>query len=70
MKRNQNERVLEYLKVHGSITPLEALNELGVMRLGARIWELRNEGHAITRVLETGMNRNGETVRYARYALG
>lgn len=39
----QTERIYEYLKEYGSITALEALRDLGIMRLGARIFELRAE---------------------------
>ena len=42
----QNQAVLERLH-RGPLTPLVALNELGVMRLGARIFDLRREGHLI-----------------------
>ena len=40
----QTERVLDYIKRFGSITQLEALADLGIMRLGARVWDLRQEG--------------------------
>ena len=33
----QNERILEYMRTEGSITQLDALKELGVMRLASRI---------------------------------
>ena len=33
----QNEMVLEYLNDVGHITPLDAMREFGIMRLGARI---------------------------------
>ena len=62
-------RVLDYLKTHGSITPLEALNELGCYRLGARIWDLRHDGHTIDTEIERGVDRHGEPMRYARYTL-
>jgi hypothetical protein len=62
-------RVLDYLEAHGSITPLEALNELGCYRLGARIWDLRNDGHTIDTTIEHGTDRHGEPMRYARYTL-
>ena len=62
-------RVLDYLKAHGSITPLEALNELGCYRLGARIWDLRHDGHTIITEMEHGVDRHGEPMRYARYTL-
>lgn len=37
----QTERIIKRLKEHGSITPLEAIKEYGITRLGARIWDLR-----------------------------
>ena len=47
MKLSQNKMLLMYLKEYGGITQLEALKELGVMRLAARIADLRNDGHLI-----------------------
>lgn len=44
----QTDQVLEYLQKNGSIDPLRAFNELGILRLGARIWDLRNAGIAVT----------------------
>lgn len=43
-KASQNELVLQHLKAFGSIMPLEAQMKYGIMRLGARIWELKSEG--------------------------
>jgi len=63
----QKDRIMKYLKDFGSITPLEALRDLGIMRLGARIWELIREGWEIIRDMESGENRYGQTTRYARY---
>lgn len=40
----QTEQVLEYLKQHGSIDPLRAFNDLGILRLGARIYDLKAAG--------------------------
>lgn len=36
----QTERVIKHLKEYGSITPLEAIKEYGITRLGARIWDM------------------------------
>ena len=63
----QSERVLRHLKDYGSITPVEALAEYGIMRLGARIWDLKKQGHVIVTERETGVNRYGERTAYARY---
>lgn len=65
----QCERLLKHFEDHETITPIEAMNDFGIMRLGARIWDLKHEGHDIRRKMVTGKNRNGETVRYAEYRL-
>ena len=65
----QNEAVLSYMRRHGSITPLDAINDLGILRLGARIWDLRHDGHRIISELVHTANRHGEPVKYARYTL-
>lgn len=65
----QCDNILGYLREHGSITPLEALSQFGCMRLGARIWDLKQRGFPIMRVTETALNRFGQEVRYARYHL-
>lgn len=65
----QCDRVLKYMQDFGTITPLQALGDLGVMRLGARIWDLRRDGHRITRRMVSGKNRYGEIVSFAEYKL-
>lgn len=65
----QNERVLRHLKTYGSITPLEALSEYGIMRLASRISDLKKEGHIITKSLKKHTNRFGEHTHYASYKL-
>ena len=44
---SQNASILAALK-RGPLTPLYALQQLGVMRLAARVYELRQCGHNIT----------------------
>lgn len=65
----QNERVLKYMRDFGSITQLEAMQDLGCMRLGARVYDLKREGYAIKKEMETSKNRYGEDTSYARYRL-
>ena len=43
-------KILKHLKRYGSITPMQALR-LGSYRLGARIMELRQEGHEIKTII-------------------
>lgn len=68
-KASQAQRVICYLDRRGSITQLEALHELGVMRLSARISELKKEGYPIIGETEQVKNRFGEPCRIMRYRL-
>jgi hypothetical protein len=63
----QKERISQYLDDFGSITPLEAMKDLGIMRLSARIMEMVRAGDPIITEWETSKNRYGQSTRYARY---
>lgn len=65
----QTQKILRYLNECGSITPLEALKEFGCMRLGARIYDLKQAGYDIESRIESHKNSYGERVSYARYTL-
>lgn len=68
-RKTQGQRIHQYLKDKGSITPVDALREFGCMRLAPRISELREDGLNIETVYEVSKNRYGDRVRYARYYL-
>lgn len=68
-KATQSERVLEYIREFGSITQLEALRDLGVMRLASRISDLKKQGHPIEGMIVCIKNRYGEECRIKRYSL-
>ncbi len=68
-KVKQTARIMNHLVRNGSITQSEAFELYGISRLGARIWDLRNSGHKIQKLMETGKNRYGDQVCYARYYL-
>jgi hypothetical protein len=53
----------------GSITQLEAIEQLGVMRLASRISDLRGLGIAIKKETVSSKNRYGDKVSYAKYSL-
>lgn len=44
----QNAQILDFLKQGRSLTSLEALDRFGCFRLGARVYDLKQEGHNIT----------------------
>lgn len=66
---SQNERIIRYLEKHGSITQLEALNVLGVMRLASRIANLKQQGYPIKGRFVTVKNRYDEDCRIKEYTL-
>lgn len=63
----QKQRVLDYIRETGSITPLEAIKELGVLRLSAVIFDLKKEGNAIKSELVPVQTRYG-TAHVAKYS--
>ena len=66
----QNQRVLDYMHKHGSITQIEALRDIGVMRLASRVSDLRRLGYDIASRTENVKNRYGEKFRIKLYSLG
>lgn len=69
MKATQAERVLAYIEHFGSITQIEALKDLGVMRLASRISDLKKQGYPIVSDIEAVKNRYEETCYIKRYRL-
>lgn len=69
MKTTQCDKILRHLKDYGSINPLEALGQYGIMRLASRITDLKRRGYTITKETKKSKNRYNETVRYAEYRL-
>ena len=63
----QNEKVLKYLTDNGSITPLDAYREFGIMRLASRVADLKNMGYPIEKTMKAMKNRYGDKVRFAEY---
>jgi len=62
--KTQTDQILEHLK-KAPITPLEALNLYGCFRLGARIFDLKEQGHTITKTMVTKGRKS-----FAKYFLG
>lgn len=68
-KLNQREMIIRHLEAFETITPMEAMQEYGIMRLASRIDELRKEGYIIDTEMVHGYNRFTEKTRYAKYSL-
>ncbi len=67
IRRTQTEDILAYLKVHGSITRYEAINQLGIIELPARICDLQRKGYVIPKESYKGVARNGRKYQSVRY---
>lgn len=65
----QCDKILDFMKQHGAITPLDAMREFGCMRLAARINDLTKRGINIESTMVSHKNGYGDTVRYASYSL-
>lgn len=65
----QAEKILDYMRTHDGITTLEAYTNLGVTRLSARIWDLREDGHRIVSTRRRVVRRDGTTATVALYIL-
>lgn len=68
-KPTQNQRILDYIDQFGSITQLDALRHLGIMRLASRISDLKSLGYPIASETEVVKNMYGEDCRIKRYSL-
>ena len=67
---SQNEKILKYLKTHRrGITPQQAYEKFGCLRLSGRIFDLREMGYDISSTLIDVKNRYGEDCRVALYKL-
>jgi len=66
----QAELILEYLKRHGRITQLDCYKwfDEPILRLSARIFELRERGYEITSEHKTS-RKNGTVKQYVEYRL-
>lgn len=69
MTKTQRERVREYMERNGSITSLQAINELGVMDLPRRICDLNELGVPIRKKRIKVRNRYGETKHVIQYSI-
>lgn len=68
-KETQVDRVLARMR-KGPLTQMEATIELGVMRLAARVMELRADGIPVkVETIEVPTRITGETAKVARYSL-
>ncbi len=65
--RTQKQDVLEHLLKHGSLTRIQAIYDLGIIELPARICELEKMGYQIPREDYSGIAKNGRRFHSVRY---
>ena len=68
-KPSQREKVLDYIVKFGSITSWQAYSDLGITQLGARIFELKEQGYIFSKTRVNTTNRLGEKTHYDEYRL-
>lgn len=69
MKETKMERVIKYMRAHGSITQQDAIRDLGDTRLSGKVFSLKKKGYDIWSVTETGQDRFGTPTHWSRYFL-
>jgi hypothetical protein len=68
-KITKKQMVLDYLRKHGDITPIEAWQEFDVMRLADLIFQAKKAGWQINTEPQYRTNRAGQNINYAKYVL-
>ena len=69
VNQTQEERVVDWMKRNGEITSAIAYDELGIIQLPKRIWNLKRMGYTIKTEWREGRNRFGDKVRFCAYSL-
>lgn len=70
MEKSESDRarVLKYLKEHGSITAMQAVQIFNTTRVGARVYELRGMGYDISTIMTYGTDPvTKEQYKYGTY---
>ena len=62
------EKIIEYIRKHGSITNAEAVHKLGIYRLSARIFEMKKDVH-FTKHMEYGTKSDGTSTHWMVYSI-
>ena len=68
-KPTQCQRILNYIKQFGSISSWQAYADLGITQLGARIFNLKEQGYVFAKTRVNTTNRLGEKTHYDEYRL-
>ena len=66
-KRGQKQDILDWLNQYGSLTRMQAFDELGIVELSSRIGEIEKDGWTVPREQVRGRGRNGRPYTITRY---
>jgi len=67
--KSQNDQILKYLENHSYITSLDAVREIGCLRLAARISDMEKRGIRFIHQPVIVENRYGQKCKVMSYAL-
>lgn len=66
---SQKEQIIRYMRLTGSITTKEAIDNIGCTRLSGRIWDLKHDGYNIKTERVKVPMRGGRHTYVMRYSL-
>jgi hypothetical protein len=66
---SQRKAILAWLREHGTLTTIQARDELGIMHPGGRVLELRKRGYKIVTHWTITIDKAGTKHREAKYVL-
>lgn len=67
MKNTQHERIKAILDNGGALTALDALYQVGTLKLSTRISEMIKDGYSVSKTWIKVKNRFGEEIRVIEY---
>lgn len=65
----QKESIIDFIERNGSITPMQAIYELGCTKLATRIGELQADGYHFNKEFVRATNRYGRPCIYMKYSM-
>lgn len=68
-RATQRDMVIGYIHDFGSISSWQAFTDLGITRLSARIFELKERGYLFRKEKVKTKNRYGKPVTYDKYLI-
>jgi hypothetical protein len=68
-RSTQCERILQYVKDHGTISAGEAAWELGILSFHRRLSDLKAKGYLVAGEWTSRKNRDGDDIRFEQYRI-